>query len=144
MPVQRYHVPKLHGSRESSVCLERTSEETGRFGVHYLPGPRSQVGMGNRELNEDGDSTEKQARMLRTMETSVFEAPFELPRDYVKQAKLKEKGTLQADVSTVVEESETAHLQSRNSDSEHNIDLEDDKMGDVVDGCGSDGDGDSG
>ena len=91
-----------------------------------------------------GDSAEKQACMLRTMETSFFEAPFELPKDYVKQAKLKEKGTSRADVSMVVEESETAHLQSRNSGSEHNTDLEDDEMGDVVDGCGSDGDGDGG
>ena len=44
----------------------------------------------------------------------------------------------------MVEESETAHLQSRNSDSEHNTDLEDDKMGDVVDGCSNDGNGDGG
>ena len=44
----------------------------------------------------------------------------------------------------MVEESETAHLQLRNSDSEHNTNLEDDEMGGVVDGCGSDGDGDSG
>ena len=91
-----------------------------------------------------GNNAEKQASMLRTMETSFFEAPFELPKDYVKQAKLKEKGTSRADVLTVVEESETAHLQSRNSDSEHNTDLEDDEMGDVVDGCSSDGDGDGG
>ena len=48
-----------------------------------------------------GDSAEKQARMLCTMEISFFEAPFELPKDYVKQAKLKEKGTSRADVSTV-------------------------------------------
>ena len=49
-----------------------------------------------------------------------------------------------ANVSIVVEESETVHLQSRDSDSEHNTDLEDDEMGDVVDGCSSDGDGDGG
>ena len=40
-----------------------------------------------------GDSVEKQAHMLCTMETRFFEAPFELPKEYVKQAKLKEKGT---------------------------------------------------
>ena len=57
-----------------------------------------------------GDSTKKQARMLHHMETSFFKVAFELPKDYVKQAKLKEKGTSQADISTVVEESETAHL----------------------------------
>ena len=79
--------------------------------------------------------------MLRTVETSFFEAPFELPKDYVKQVKLIEKGTLQADVLMVVEESETAHLQSCNSDSGHSTDMEDDKRGDVVDGCGSDGEG---
>ena len=45
---------------------------------------------------------------------------------------------------TVVEESETVHLQSRNSDSGHNTDLEDDEMGDVVDSGGSYGNGDGG
>ena len=44
----------------------------------------------------------------------------------------------------VVEESEIANLQSRNSDNGHNTDLEDDEMGDVVDGYSSDGDGDGG
>ena len=39
----------------------------------------------------------------------LFNAPFELPKNYVKQAKLTEKGTSRADVLTVVEESETAH-----------------------------------
>ena len=57
-----------------------------------------------------GDSAEKQARMLRMMETNFFEVPFELPKDYMKQAKLTEKGTLLADVLTVVEESKIAHL----------------------------------
>ena len=144
MPVLRYHITKLHGSRESSARLERTSEETGRFGVHY---PRVHVPKSVWETaiqTKRGDSVEKKARMLRTIKTSFFEAPFELPKDYVKQAKLKEKRASQANVLTVVEESETAHLQSHNSDSEHNTDLEDDEMGDVVDGCGSDGNGDGG
>ena len=44
----------------------------------------------------------------------------------------------------MVEESETAHLQSHNSDSEHNTDLEDDEMGNIVDGYSSDGNGDGG
>ena len=69
---------------------------------------------------------------------------FELPKDYVKQAKLMEKGTSRADVSTVVEESETTHLHSRNSDSGHNTDLEDDEMCDVVDSCSSDGNANGG
>ena len=41
---------------------------------------------------------------------AFFEVPFELPKDYMKQAKLTEKGTLLADVLTVVEESKIAHL----------------------------------
>ena len=140
MVVLRYHVPKLHCSRESSTRLESASEETRQFNVHDALGPCSQAGLGNHEPHK----TWRQCEERSTHATYDGDQFFEIPRDYMKEVKLMEKGTSRADVLTVVEESEIAGLQSCNSDSGHKTDLEDDEMGDIVNGNGRDGDGDCG